>query len=50
MIIEKSVCVIYINDNVAFTNRIYKMNQNPWTIFCDNGTIEITNFEIKKAQ
>ena len=26
---ENSVCVVYINDEIAFTNRIYKMNQNP---------------------
>lgn len=48
IIIEKSVCVIYVNDNVAFTNRIYKMDQNPWTIFADNGTIKISNFTINK--
>jgi len=48
IIIEKSVCVMYVNDNVAFTNRIYKMNQNPWTIFADNGTIKTSDFTINK--
>lgn len=48
IIIEKSICVVYINNNVAFTNRIYKMNQNPWTIFSDNGTIKISNMTINK--
>lgn len=48
IIIEKSVCVLYINDNVAFTNRIYRMNQNPWTIFADKGNINITDLTIKK--
>ncbi len=48
IIIEKSICVLYVNDNVAFTNRIYKMNQNPWTIFSDNGTINISGLEIDK--
>ncbi len=48
IIIEKSICILYVNDNVAFTNRIYKMDQNPWTIFADNGTIKITNFTINK--
>ena len=48
IIIEKSICILYINDNVAFTNRIYKMDQNPWTIFADNGTIKISNFTINK--
>jgi beta-fructofuranosidase len=48
IIIEKSICILYVNDNVAFTNRIYKMDQNPWTIFADNGTIKISNFTINK--
>lgn len=48
IIIEKSVCVVYVNDNVAFTNRIYKMDQNPWTIFADNGSVSVTNLKINK--
>ncbi len=48
IIIEKSVCVLYVNDNVAFTNRIYKMDQNPWTIFTDNGYVNVANMTIKK--
>jgi beta-fructofuranosidase len=48
IIIEKSVCVLYVNDNVAFTNRIYRMDQNPWTIFVDNGIIKITDLTINK--
>ena len=48
IIIENSICVLYVNDNVAFTNRIYKMNQNPWTIFVDNGYINISEFTINK--
>ena len=36
IIIEKSICVVYVNNNVAFTNRIYKMDKNPWTIFSYN--------------
>lgn len=49
IIIEKSVCVVYVNDNVAFTNRIYKMDQNLWTIFTDNGTITVSDMSVKKA-
>jgi len=49
IIIEKSVCVVYVNDNVAFTNRIYRMDQNPWTIFTDNGTITVSDMTIKKV-
>jgi beta-fructofuranosidase len=49
IIIENSICVIYVNDNVAFSNRIYKMNQNPWTIFSDKGTIKISQMKIEKS-
>lgn len=45
---ENSVCVIYINDEIAFTNRIYKMNQNPWAVFADNGEVAFTDLKIFK--
>lgn len=46
IIIEKSVCVLYVNNEIAFTNRITKMNNNPWTIFSEKGTIEFTNLQV----
>lgn len=49
MIIEKSICVIYINDNVVFTNRIYRMSQNPWMIYTDSGTLKISELSIKRV-
>lgn len=49
IIIEKSICTVYVNNQVAFTNRIYKMNQNPWTIFSDNGTIKVSGLKIEKV-
>ena len=48
IISENSVCVIYINNEIAFTNRIYKMNQNPWAIFADNGEVTFSNLKIFK--
>jgi beta-fructofuranosidase len=45
IISENSVCVLYVNDEIAFTNRIYKMDQNPWTIFAANG--EVTFSDLK---
>jgi beta-fructofuranosidase len=48
IIIEKSLCVMYINDNVAFTNRISNMNQNPWMIFADEGTVNFSDIKIFK--
>ena len=48
IVIEKSVCVVYVNNNVAFTNRIYKMDKNPWSIYVDDGSIDISNMSVKK--
>ena len=45
---ENSVCVIYINNEIAFTNRIYKMNQNPWAVFADNGEVTFSDLKIFK--
>lgn len=49
IVIEKSIAVVYVNNNTAFTNRIYKMDQNPWTIFSDNGTIKVTEIKIEET-
>jgi beta-fructofuranosidase len=43
---ENSVCVVYINDEIAFTNRIYKMSQNPWTIFANNGEVTLSDLNV----
>jgi beta-fructofuranosidase len=48
IVLEKSLCVLYINDNVAFTNHISNMNQNPWLIFADEGTVKFENIKIYK--
>ena len=46
IVAEKSVCVMYVNDKIAFSNRIDKMPKNPWAIFTDKGT-EISFSDIK---
>lgn len=45
---EQSVCAIYVNGTLAFTNRLYKMNQNPWAIFAENGEVKFTNLKVQK--
>lgn len=37
LLIENSVCTIYINGTKALTNRIYQMNRNSWGIFAEDG-------------
>lgn len=49
IVMENSICVVYVNNHVAFTNRIYKMNQNPWTIFSDEGTIKVSGMKVEKS-
>lgn len=46
IVVEKSVCVMYVNDERAFTNRIYKMNRNPWMIFSDTGIVTFDDFSV----
>jgi beta-fructofuranosidase len=48
IILEKSLCAMYINDNVAFTNRISNMEQNPLMIFADEGTVKFSDIKIYK--
>jgi len=43
---EESVCVVYVNGQYAFTNRIYNMQRNPWGIFASDGTVEISDIEL----
>lgn len=43
---DNSVCTVYINDNVAYTNRIYGIQKNCWSINSYSGSIEVSNLEI----
>jgi beta-fructofuranosidase len=43
---ENLFYVVNINDEIAFTNRIYKMNQNPWTIFANNGEVPFSDLTV----
>lgn len=43
---DNSVCVVYINDNVAYTNRIYGIQKNSWSINSYSGKIDISNLKV----
>ena len=43
---DNSICVVYINDNVAYTNRIYGMQKNPWSINSYSGSVEVSNVKV----
>lgn len=43
---DNSVCVVYINDNVCYTNRIYGIQKNCWSINNYGGNIEVSNVKV----
>ena len=43
---DNSVLVIYINDNVCYTNRIYGIQHNCWSVNSYNGTIAVTDIKV----
>lgn len=45
---DNSVCTIYINDVAAMTSRIYGLPKNCWSINCYDGSIRISDLNIKK--
>lgn len=43
---DNSVCVLYINDNVAYTNRIYGVQHNCWSVNSYNGNLTLSDLKI----
>lgn len=43
---DNSVCVVYINDNVVYTNRIYGLQKNCWSINSYEGSVEVSNVSV----
>lgn len=43
---DNSVCVTYINDVYAYTNRIYGIQKNGWSINSYGGNITISNLKV----
>lgn len=37
--ISNDICVMYVDDKVAFTNRIYDINGKKWSIFGNNSSV-----------
>ena len=49
VITDQSVCVVYINNQYAFTNRIYGLQRNPWGLFCSDGKITLSDLKVYGA-
>lgn len=48
IVTDNSVLVLYINDTVAYTNRIYGMAKNCWSVNSYDGSIEVSDISIAK--
>lgn len=48
--ISNDVCTLYIDDKIAFTNRIYNVNGKKWSIFSGNNSPVFSNIIIKKPK
>lgn len=45
---DNSVCVMYINDICNYTNRIYGIQKNCWSINCYSGSITVSNIKVSQ--
>ena len=43
---DNSVCVVYINDALAYTNRVYGLQKNCWSINCYDGDITVSDLSV----
>ena len=43
---DNSVCTMYVNDHVCYTNRIYGIQRNCWSINSYSGTIEVSGLKV----
>ena len=48
--ISNDVCTLYIDDKIAFTNRIYNVNGKKWSIFSGNNSPVFSNIIIKNPK
>lgn len=46
MVSDHSACVVYINNQYAFTNRINGMAMNPWALFCSDGQVKVSDLKM----
>lgn len=46
IVIDGSVVVLYLNDQVALTNRIYSVQSKSWSLTAENNTLIVTGLKI----
>lgn len=48
IVIENSIVVIYVDDKVALSSRVYKASNTSWAIFADNSKATFKNIKVTK--
>lgn len=48
LVADGSVAVLYFDNTVALTNRIYSMQDMPWSIAANNLSLSVTNLKLSK--
>jgi beta-fructofuranosidase len=48
VIADGSIAVLYVNDEVALTNRIYSMNGNMWSLSAEGMEVSVNNLRVIK--
>jgi beta-fructofuranosidase len=47
VVFQGTVCVVYVNDQVALTSRIYSMPSNFWGLFAEKGTVQFDHLQYR---
>lgn len=48
VVTDNSVITLYINDVLCYTNRIYNIAKNPWSVNCYSGSVSVSDIKIFK--
>lgn len=48
MVVENSIVVIYVNNQVALTSRVYKAPNTSWGVFADNSSVSFKTIKVTK--
>jgi len=48
LVMDASVAVLYVNDQVALSNRVYSMAGKPWALWADMLNLNISNLKVLK--
>ncbi len=50
LVVDGSIVVVYVNDQVALTNRSYGLQHKNWRLTAHGGQVSLTNFSTFKAE